>query len=174
MKKRTPKTLVLLCGLTVAGAACVVPLEAKAQIVVASADYQPMFYDGCVVFFDDWGRPFIYVDGGVFYIPTTYAYYSSYLSHYRVHRVRYHAWHRTHGMRFHHYRRPGVIHRTPAPSYRGPAVNHRTPAPSHRGPAVNHRTPAPSHRGPAVSHRTPARSNPGRVAGRRSSPSRSR
>jgi hypothetical protein len=178
------KALFLIAGLAILTAGVALPSTAKAQtIVVSTADYQPLFYNGCLVFFDDWGRPFINVDDQVVFIPTTYVYYTTYVRHFQMHRARYHAWYRTHGVRLRGHRSP-INHRpavrTRVPNRRRPAVTPRTPqsrrswvttrAPSRRQPSVASRV-SPSRR-PAVTRRAPARSSRGSAA--RSTSSRRR
>jgi hypothetical protein len=184
MKTINRKALFLVAGLAILTAGITLPSTAKAQtIVVSSANYQPMFYNGYLVFFDDWGRPFINVDGEVVFIPTTYVYYTTFVRHFRIHRARYHAWYRTHGVRLRTHRsrinhRPAV--RTRAPIHRRPAVTPRTPqsrrswvttrAPSRRRPSVTSRV--SRGRRPAVTRRAPTRSRRGSAA--RSTSSRRR
>lgn len=70
--------------------------------------YQPLYYDGYVVFYDGVGRPYYYVNGVVVWMPSTYAYYGYYTNHWRAHRTHYTRWYSSRGRRYQTYRRsPG-------------------------------------------------------------------
>lgn len=73
--------------------------------------YEPMFYEGNPVYYDDAGAPFIYVGAGIHYIPTTYVSYGLYVNHYHRYQPGYRTWVRTHGPSRHHQRAPAVRHR---------------------------------------------------------------
>ena len=171
MKTINRKALYLIAGLAILTAGIALPSTAQAQTIgISSAVYQPLFYNGYLVFFDNWGRPFISVDGEVFFIPTTHVYYTTYVRHFRIHRTRYNSWYRTHGVRLRG-RRSAVNHRpavrTRAPSNRRTVITPRAPQ-SRRSWATNR---APTRRS-AVTRRAPARSSRGTAS--RSTPSRRR
>ncbi len=70
--------------------------------------YNPMYYEGYVIYYDDIGRPMYYANGAPYYVPATYPRYQSYVQHYHTYRVPYQRWYGTHGVQYRHYRRPGV------------------------------------------------------------------
>jgi hypothetical protein len=162
-------TLSLLLGGALVTAAILAPTSASAQTVVVSTGYYtPMTYEGCLVYFDDYGRPFIWVGEERFYIPTTYAYYTSYVNHYRGYRTYYQRWYREHGYRHRGYRHPGARgHVAPnrghvAPGRRYVAPNRGHVAPGRRYVAPGRGYVAPANRGasaPARRATPPARSH---------------
>ncbi len=82
---------------------CIVsPRHHRAVVVVGPPveyGYQPLLYDGYVVYYSDDGIPF-YWNGGVrIWVPGSYR--DRYINHYRSHRSSYRSWHKNRG---HHYR----------------------------------------------------------------------
>jgi hypothetical protein len=69
--------------------------------------YQPAYYDDNVVYYDTVGAPFIYVEGGVRYVPPTYVHYDVLVGHYRTHARAYHEWYEREGRRHADRGRPG-------------------------------------------------------------------
>lgn len=96
--------------------------------------YTPQYYEGYVVYYDNYGQPFYYMNGAPAYIPSTHPQYGVYVSHYNTYRPHYHQWYASHGARYHTYRQPGYA---PAPP---PSVVVRPHGPAYR-PAP---APAPS------------------------------
>ncbi|MFH1130372.1 MAG: hypothetical protein V1754_03495 [Pseudomonadota bacterium] len=90
--------------------------------------YDPLYYDGYVVYFDVSGLPYYYLGGRIVYVPNTYHLFHTYVSHYRKHRTNYQRWHKMEGNRYHGYRRSA--------SPRRRVVNTRAPRSAH-GRAVN-------------------------------------
>lgn len=128
---------------------------ASAPTVVATANYNPMYYDGYVVYYDDGGRPLYYVNGSPVYVPPTYRGYHSLVNHYHHHRVPYRRWYANHGVRYRHYRHPSRRHSV---RVRGPrrSVHVRRAAPAPR-PSVRVRRRGPAPRRPGrVHHRGPS------------------
>ena len=72
---------------------------------VAVEGYAPQYYDGYVVYYDGYGRPFDYNRGGVYYVPNTYVGYNGLVAHYRAYGVGYARWHASYGARYRSYRR---------------------------------------------------------------------
>lgn len=68
--------------------------------------YSPQYHNGHIVYFDTAGRPFVYVNGGIAYIPASHTSYHSYLMHWRMHRQSYTRWYRGYGATYRHWRRP--------------------------------------------------------------------
>ncbi len=66
--------------------------------------YQPQFYDGYVVYYDDGGRPYYYVNGGVAWVPTSSPLYIGYVNHWRTYGVAYRGWYSHRGYRYRAYR----------------------------------------------------------------------
>ncbi len=82
-------------ALTMSG--CYVRARAVAPSVrVAVDDYEPVYYDDYVVYYDDGGAPYYYVDGRVVYVSRTHPRYSYYVNHWRSHRDVYVRWHARH------------------------------------------------------------------------------
>lgn len=71
---------------------------------VATVDYQPVYYEGRVVYYDDGGEPYVVVNDGIQYVPRTYVQYGFYVNHYHRYGTGYHRWVRSHGP-VHHHRR---------------------------------------------------------------------
>ena len=72
---------------------------------VTAEGYQPQYYDGYVVYYDGAGRPFYYVNGGIYWVPTTSPFYVGLVDHWRVHRPEYDRWYAHSGGRYRGYRR---------------------------------------------------------------------
>jgi hypothetical protein len=88
-------------------------------------DYQPAYYDGYVVYYDDIGRPYYYNNGIQVWISPGSPYYAGYVHHWHMYGgPRYHAWYVNHGYRYHSYRSSPGYHSYHG--YRGaPARGHR-------------------------------------------------
>ena len=87
-----------------AASALALPLALPAcyvRAVPASAPivYEPLLYDGYVVYYEGDGIPVYYVDGIMYYVPTSHPRYHVYVRHYRRHRDQYRRWHRAHPVR---------------------------------------------------------------------------
>jgi hypothetical protein len=67
--------------------------------------YEPAFYDGYVVYYDDVGRPFCYRDGVAAYVPPESPYYGRYVQHWRVYAPTYRRWYVSQGYRYRGYHR---------------------------------------------------------------------
>ena len=62
-------------------------------VVVEDYDsYEPEYIDDNIVYYDDSGMPYYYVDNRVVYIAPTHPRYALYLNHYRTHRDVYLRW----------------------------------------------------------------------------------
>lgn len=71
------------------------PLEAEG--------WQPQYYDGYVVYYDDVGRPFYYVNGAAVWIPAASPLYARYYGYWRAHPHAYSHWSAHYGARYHGY-----------------------------------------------------------------------
>lgn len=69
---------------------------APAPVVV---EYQPLYYGGYVVYYDNWGRPFYTLGGTSYYVPVSSPYYSVYVGHYRTYGAAYRGWYARGGWR---------------------------------------------------------------------------
>lgn len=67
----------------------------------AEADYQPAYYDGYVVYYDN-DRPFYYVNGVVTWVPQSSPHYQGLVSHYHAYGngQGYARWNAQHGQQF--------------------------------------------------------------------------
>jgi hypothetical protein len=70
----------------------------------AEDTYEPQYYDGYVVYYDDGGRPYYHVNGGVFWVPVESPHYVILVNHWRLHGPAYHRWYVRHGYRYRGYR----------------------------------------------------------------------
>lgn len=90
------RTLCVVAALLAAApftAGCYVHAEPATVVVEDEPDYEPLFYeDEYVVYYEDDGRPYCYVEERVFYIPTTYVHYEVYVSNYHRHKTTIHKW----------------------------------------------------------------------------------
>ncbi len=91
------------------GTGCYVEDESPPPAYVA--EYEPMYYDGYVVYYDDVGRPYYYVDGAVVWVPPTSPLYIGLVHHWRVYGPAYHRWYAHYGYRYHGYRGSYHYHR---------------------------------------------------------------
>lgn len=98
--------LLLVAALGVFASGCTVRGYATTPVPAARVEvYEPMYYDGYVVYYDDYGAPFYYVGDTVTYVPRTNASFNVYVGHYRTHRASYNRWYRVEGPRHRHVRR---------------------------------------------------------------------
>jgi hypothetical protein len=123
----------IVIGSTLLAAGCVVHAPRPRVVVsgpVVEYGYEPVLYDGYVVYYLDDGLPFIWVNGARIWIPDAHRPY--YLAHYRAHHRAYRAWVHHRGE---HYRgqRYQDRHRGP-PSHDRPALRRadERPAPRER------------------------------------------
>jgi hypothetical protein len=68
------------------------------------AGYDPAFYDGYVVYYDQVGRPFYYLNGIPVWVPPTSPAYLRLVNHWRVHAGAYPGWYAHYGYRYRGYR----------------------------------------------------------------------
>jgi len=92
-------------ALTLSG--CYVEPVAPGPVVVADYGYEPMYYDGYVVYYDGVGRPFYWVNGVQVWIPPSSPYYTRYVTHWRTYGPAYQRWRAAHGARYRTYRYRG-------------------------------------------------------------------
>jgi hypothetical protein len=83
------------------GSACYVE---GPEVPVHGDGYDPQFYDGYVVYYDDVGRPFYYTDGAAVWVPVGSPFYAGLVNHWRMHRPAYNSWHAHYGNRYRTYR----------------------------------------------------------------------
>jgi len=111
MTKRMIFAVLLIAAAGLMVSSCVVyarprPLVAGAVVVGPPVEYgyQPLLYDGYVVYYTDDGIPFYWAGGVRVWVPIEFR--ARYISHWRSHRSAYSTWysHRGHHYRTQHYR----------------------------------------------------------------------
>jgi hypothetical protein len=98
----------ILLAALVAGAA---PLASACYVEATPGveyGYEPVYYDGALVYYDDVGRPFYYVGGAVVYVPATSPRYAFYVDHWRRYGTQYRRWYVNRGARYRTYRAPAA------------------------------------------------------------------
>ena len=88
--------------------------------------YEPAFYDGYVVYYDDLGRPYYYAGGVVYWVSPESPRYGGLVRHYRVYGPAYHRWVRDYGYRYRDYHGP------PSRSYEQPFRSYQHPPREYR------------------------------------------
>ncbi len=124
---------VLAGSLSIAG--CYVETVGPEGVVTGNYGYDPIYYNGYMVYYDG-GRPFYYLNGAVVWISPTDPYYHSYITHWRTYGAYYGRWNGAYGARYRGYRTPHAYyggHR----AYRAPA----RPAARPVAPARTHHHP---------------------------------
>ena len=66
--------------------------------------YDPQYYDGYIVYYDDVGRPFYYLDGAVVWVPLESPFYVRYVNQWQIHGPEYRRWYIEYGDHYKHYR----------------------------------------------------------------------
>ena len=99
----------LVGAMSLTAVSCVFSVD-PAPVSVGTSYYNPMYYNGYVVYYDTLGRPMYYVNGATYYVPSTYGSYHLLTGHYATHRHPYNRWYGSHGHRYRSYNR---THRTP-------------------------------------------------------------
>jgi hypothetical protein len=103
---RTPTLRSLVFAILATGilssAACYVEEEVPAPAY--SDGYQPQFYDGYVVYYDQAGRPFYYSNGAVYWVPVTSPVYVGLVNHWHVYGPAYGRWYGNRGFGYRGYR----------------------------------------------------------------------
>jgi hypothetical protein len=92
---------ILMTGL-LPSAACYV--EEEVSPPVYADGYQPQFYDGYVVYYDQAGRPIYYLNGGAYWVPATSPVYVGLVNHWHVYGPAYGRWYVNHGFGYRGYR----------------------------------------------------------------------
>lgn len=90
-----------LAAVAAPASGCIVAAEPPAY----AYEYQPQYYDGYVVYYDDYGRPYYYVNGAAYWVPPASPYYGVYVRHWRTYGPAYHRWYVHYGYRYRGYRR---------------------------------------------------------------------
>ena len=86
---------------------CYAEADAYGPEPVVAAGYTPQYYEGAVVYYDDYGRPFYYNGGGQVWIPESSPYYAGYVNYYRSYGPAYRRWYSGYGYRYRGYRSSG-------------------------------------------------------------------
>ncbi|HVY47959.1 MAG TPA: hypothetical protein VHB21_18860 [Minicystis sp.] len=84
------------------------PEPAPADVQVEEG-YRPMLYNGYVVYYDSYARPYYYYGGRTFYVPRTYVGYNVLVGHYYRWRAVYPRWYAHWGSRYYVYRHPRYV-----------------------------------------------------------------
>jgi hypothetical protein len=71
---------------------------------VGDERYEPQYYDGYVVYYDDYGRPYYYAEGRPVWVRPSSPVYVGLVDHWRVYRPAYHRWYGHYGHRYRTYR----------------------------------------------------------------------
>jgi hypothetical protein len=79
---------------------CYVETVSPEGVVVGNYGYEPMYFNGYMVYYDGVGRPFYYANGVQVWIPAASPYYHSYIAHYRTYGHAYARWYAGGGYRY--------------------------------------------------------------------------
>jgi len=102
-------------------------IEEPISIEDEYAGWSPEYYDGYLVYFDENGTPYYYLNGQLVYVPRAWDGYSRVVTRYKSHGTHYRNWHK----RYHEPRyRARVRHNRPAVTRPAPTP---PPAPMHHG-----------------------------------------
>ena len=97
---------VALLSVSLAVAGCYVQaVEPGGEVAVGNYGYEPMYYNGYMVYYDA-GRPFYYMNGVRVFVSPSSPYYAGYIGHYRAYGPSYARWYAGYGHRYHAYRAP--------------------------------------------------------------------
>jgi hypothetical protein len=67
---------------------------------VVAEGYEPQYYDGRLVYYDDVGHPFYYEGGAQVWVPVGSPYYYGYVNHWRTYGPAYRRWYGAYGYRY--------------------------------------------------------------------------
>jgi hypothetical protein len=91
----------LIAGFASMGTACYA--EDEGPPPAYAEGYEPQYYDGHIVYYDDAGRPFYYGGGAVVWISPSAPRYGFYVSHWHHYVPAYRHWNAHYGYRYHGY-----------------------------------------------------------------------
>ena len=91
----------VMVGLVPLGSACYVDEDLPPPEYAEG--YQPQFYDGYVIYYDEVGRPYYHVNGAVVWVPQTSPLYFGYVNHWHTYGPAYRRWYGHYGYRYHTY-----------------------------------------------------------------------
>jgi hypothetical protein len=89
---------------SLAAAGCYVEPAGPGAVVVGAYGYDPLYYDGYMVFYDPVGRPYYNANGVRIWISPGSPHYARYTAHWRAHGPAYRRWYSAHGHRYHGHR----------------------------------------------------------------------
>lgn len=92
------------------GTGCQVRVVERPRPAAAVVEYEPLYYHDYVVYYDDAGLPYYWLDGRVVHVSSVDPEYGVLVRHYRAHGAAYHRWYRVHG-RYHYVKREHWVHR---------------------------------------------------------------
>ena len=112
-------TLAAVVGLALSVSGCYARVHTvEPAVAVDTYEYEPLYYDRHVVYYDTVGTPYYVVGGAIYYVPPAQR--QHYVVHYRNHRPAYTRWHANHAPAVgpHHRHTPKVQHRPARPHTR--------------------------------------------------------
>ena len=124
--------ILALCVPVLALGGCYADMEPQPTYVTSAEvdGYVPAYYDGYVVYYDDYGRPYYYGPNGVaIWVDAGSPHYWGLVQHWRVYGHAYPRWYAHYGARYRGYRAAPGYHAYGA--YRGGYHTYRAP-PAHR------------------------------------------
>ncbi len=91
------RVAVLALAMPALGAGCEVRLAERPRPAAGPVIYEPLYYHDYVVYFDDAGLPYYWLDGRVVHVSSAEPEYAPLVRHYRAHGDAYRMWNRAHG-----------------------------------------------------------------------------
>jgi hypothetical protein len=98
---RSLAAAVLVAAFALVGAGCIV--EEDVGPPAYAEGYEPVYYDGHVIYYDDLGRPYYFTEGAIVWVPATSPVYVRLVNHWRFYGPAYHRWYAHYGYRYHGY-----------------------------------------------------------------------
>ncbi len=98
-KIRSAVLVALVSAVSVFAVGCAAEVEPPVY-AENGVTYQPQYYDGYVVYYDEGGRPYYYNNGAVYWVPPSSPYYAVYANHWRVYGGAYRGWYGRYGYRY--------------------------------------------------------------------------
>jgi hypothetical protein len=109
-------TLAVVVGLALSASGCYARVQtAEPAVAVDTYEYEPLYYNRHVVYYDTVGTPYYVIGGAIYCVPAPHRHH--YVVHYQNHRPAYHRWHSRHAPAVNPHRRvtPKVHHRPARP-----------------------------------------------------------
>lgn len=109
----------VLVAIALATTPCLAGCYADAAYPVEAEGWQPQYYDGYMVYYDQGGQPFYYVNGAAVWIPQSSPYYAQFNGYWRANPYAYSRWHARYGASYHSYRVSPGFHGSYHGGFRG-------------------------------------------------------